>query len=70
MGICEGDPVLPKPEITRALMLDYGNKANYRVGDEPVEISVFEQGWDAVEVTDPTGNKTRYPVGKEFLRNL
>jgi len=63
----EGDPILAQPEITRALMLDFGNKANYRVGDEPVEISIFEKGWDAVEVTGPDGEKQRYPIEGERL---
>jgi len=56
----EGDPVMPEPKITTALMLDFGNKANYRVGDEPVEISVFEEGWEKIEVTAPNGEKTLY----------
>lgn len=60
-----GDPETARPEITTALMLDYGNKANYRIGDEPVEISVFEEGWEAVEVTDPNGDKQRYAIGEE-----
>ena len=39
----EGDPELARPEINTALMLDFGNKANYRIGDEPVEISVLKR---------------------------
>ncbi|MBR0140160.1 MAG: hypothetical protein IJM17_07735 [Firmicutes bacterium] len=66
----EGDPDLPKPKITAALMLDAGNRSNFRVQDEPVEISVFEEGWDFVEVTDPDGNNSLHPFtgGKLVLR--
>ena len=45
-----------------ALLPDFGNKANYRVGDEPVELWALEEGWDGVEVTAPDGEKTRYPL--------
>lgn len=58
----EGDPIVPRPEINTALMLDFGNKANYRIGDEPVEISVFEEGWEQIEVTTPSGEKELYPI--------
>ena len=56
----EGDPIVPRPEINKALMLDFGNKANHRIGDEPVEISVFEEGWDKIEVTAPNGETELY----------
>ena len=63
----EGDPVLPKPKINTALMLNFGNKANYRIGDEAVEISVFEAGWDQIEVTAPDGSTQLYPIEGEKL---
>ncbi len=64
----DGDPDLPTPKINTAIMLDFGNKANYRIDDEPVEISVFETGWEAVEVTDPDGTRIEYPIphGKQL----
>ena len=58
----EGDPILPKPVVNTSLMLDFGNRANYRIGDEPVEISVFEDGWDQIEVTDPNGETELFPI--------
>jgi len=59
----EGDPILKRPE----LMLNFGNKANYRIGDEPVEISIFEDGWDELEVTLPNGYKERYSFSDNQL---
>ena len=66
----EGDPVVPAPKINRALMLNFGNKANYRIGDkdELVEISVFEDGWSGIEVTDPNGKVTIYHVADGKLQ--
>ncbi len=64
----EGDPTLPVPFINRSLMPDFGNKANYRKGEQPVEISVFEAGCEQVEVTDPDGKKTLLPVENGFVR--
>ncbi len=58
----EGDPDLPRPEINTSLMLNFGNRANYRIEDEPVEISVFEEGWEKIEVTDPDGINTLYDI--------
>ena len=73
----EPDPFLPLPEdgplpeakINRVLMPDYGNKANYRLG-EPILISVFEAGFDTLAVTGPDGTVSRFPVtdGKCTLR--
>ncbi|MBQ4424353.1 MAG: hypothetical protein II882_01260 [Lachnospiraceae bacterium] len=64
----EGDPELPVPEINRDLMPDYGNRANYRIGDEAVELSVLTEGWETLEVTDPQGNVAAYPVTEKPLR--
>jgi hypothetical protein len=47
---------------TFALLPDFGNKANYRVADEPVELWALEEGWATVEVTDPAGKRTCYPL--------
>ena len=64
----EGDPCA-EPEINRTLMPDYGNKANYRIGEEPVELSVFDPSFDTVAVIDPEMRKSRHPVvdGKVVL---
>ncbi|MBQ4424347.1 MAG: hypothetical protein II882_01230 [Lachnospiraceae bacterium] len=64
----EGDPELPVPPINRDLMPDYGNKANYRIGDEPVELSTLTEGWKEFELTAPDGTVHRYPVGDGPLR--
>ena len=65
----EGDPHV-EPEINRTLMPDYGNKANYRIGEEPVELSVFDPAFDTVAVTGPDGETKTYPVadGKVVLK--
>ena len=64
----DGEPAVEMPRF--ALLPDYGNKANYRVGDEPVELWALEDGWDGVEVTDPFGARTCYPLeeGRVVLR--
>ena len=64
----EGDPPLPAPVINRSLMTDFGNRANYRLGEQPVELSVFEESCQAVEVTDPAGEKTICPVVNGFVK--
>ena len=64
----DGDPDMPVPFINRSLMPDFGNKANYRKGEQPVELSVFEEGCEAVEVTDPDGEKTIWPVDDGFVK--
>ena len=64
----EGDPTMPEPFINRSLMPDFGNKANYRRGEQPVVISVFEEGCEAVEITDPDGEKTLWPVEDGFVK--
>ena len=48
----EGDPVMEKPAVNSTLQPDYGNKANYMLGDT-VELDVLEDGWETVEVTGP-----------------
>ena len=58
----EGDPETEPPRINRTLLPDFGNKANYRCGEEPVELSVFEPGWDYVEVTKPDGTLERCEI--------
>ena len=63
-----GDPELPVPAVDRALMLDFGNRANYRIGDEPVELSVFETDWEHLEVTAPDGSITAYPAADLVLQ--
>ena len=57
----EEDGPLPEAKINRALMTDYGNKANYRLG-EPVRITVFRADCDAVSVEAPDGTAARVPV--------
>lgn len=64
----EGDPALPEAFINRALMTDFGNKANYRRGEQPVELSIFEKDCEAVEVTDPDGEKSLWPVENGFVK--
>ena len=64
----EGDPELPAAFINRSLMPDYGNKANYRLGEEPVELSVFEPDCREVEVTCPDGETLLLPVEEGFAR--
>ena len=48
----EGDPYMPRPEINASLLPDYGNKANYMLG-ESVELDILEEGWSSVEITGP-----------------
>ena len=57
----EGDPVTELPPVNTALMSIFGDKANTRLG-EAVEFTVFEQDWEAVEVTDADGAVTRLPI--------
>lgn len=45
----EGDPELPVPVPNRTLLPDYGNRANYRLG-ETVELNIMEEGWESVVV--------------------
>lgn len=48
----EGDPVMERPAINTVLQPDYGNKANYMLGDT-VELDVMEEGWASVEISGP-----------------
>lgn len=57
-----GDPTMPEPLINRSLMTDFGNKANYRLGEQPVKLHIFEADCDCVEVTEPDGETVRIPV--------
>lgn len=57
----EGDPDLEMPPVNTALMSIFGDKANTRL-DEDVEFTIFEQGWDAVEVTGQNGSVTKLPI--------
>ena len=65
----EGDPELTPPPADPVLMTDFGDKANYILGDEPVEISVLQPGWQTVRVASPEGTVRDYsPVdGKVIL---
>ena len=59
-----GDPELPMPQISTALMPNMGNKANYiRLRDEEkAELDILEEGWEKVEVTEPDGCKKLYDI--------
>ena len=46
----EGDPLMERPAINTTLQPDYGNKANYMLGDT-VELDVMEDGWTHVSIT-------------------
>ena len=59
----DGDPD-SVPEEFPALMTDFGNKANYLKDLEPVELSVFEEGWDAVQVTYPDKSIKEYAISE------
>ncbi len=48
----EGDPIMETPVINRTIQPDYGNKANYMLGDT-VELQVLEGEWESVEITGP-----------------
>ena len=71
------DPFLPIEEdgapvearINRVLMTDYGNRANYRLGEQVV-ISVFDAGFDRISVEAPDRTASLFPVrdGKTTLR--
>ena len=42
-------------------MADYGDKANYNPG-ETVEFSVFEEGWETIEISGPDGIAANLPI--------
>lgn len=62
-----GDAQLPCPAINEDILPDFGNRANYRIGDEPVELSVLTGGWETVRVTDPDGISTDYPAQDKLV---
>lgn len=66
----EDDLPMPAPEINRSLMPDFGNKANYILGEEPVELSVFDESYGTVAVTGPDGSEALYPIvdGKVIVK--
>ena len=57
----EEDGPLPEVKINRTLMTDYGNKANYRLGEE-ILVSVFEPGFDRLSLEGPDGSLECFPV--------
>lgn len=57
----EGDPYMPAPVYNSAFMADYGDKANYNLG-ETVEFSIFEEGWEAIEIAGPDGLAVSLPI--------
>ena len=63
----EGDPE-GEAFINRSLMPDFGNKANYRLGEQPVELSIFEEGCREAEITDPDGRKILLLAEDGFVR--
>lgn len=50
----EGDPEPDVPPINRVLLPDYGDKANYRIG-QPVELNIMESGWDKLVISTEDG---------------
>ena len=48
----EGEPCTERPVINKVLQPDYGNKANYMLG-EAVELDIMEEGWTSVEISGP-----------------
>ena len=59
----EGDPELPPYEYNTAFMTDYGEKADYKLG-ESVEFNVFEEGWKELVVKGNDGREAaRMEVG-------
>lgn len=48
----EGDPPLECPAINTVIQPNFGNKANYMLG-ETVELDVLEDGWTQVEIAGP-----------------
>ena len=59
----EGDSYMERPVINTVLQPDYGNKANYMLGDT-VELDVMEEGWDSVEISGPEGE--RLPIEEDL----
>ena len=57
----EDDPWLEVPARNTVFMADYGNKANYAPG-ENVEFSIFEEGWETMDITLPDGSVRSLPI--------
>ncbi len=57
----EDDPWLEIPPRNTVFMADYGNKANYKLG-ESVEFSIFEEGWETMRITGAHGSVTNLPI--------
>lgn len=57
----EGDPEMERPAENKVFMADFGNKANYELG-ESVEFAVFQSGWDTVKITADDGREWKLPV--------
>ena len=53
----EGDPDLPVPVPNKTLLPDYGNRANYRMG-ETVELNIMEAGWETLVVENEGKTET------------
>ncbi len=62
----EDDPWLEIPSRNTVFMADYGNKANYQLGDS-VEFSLFEQGWETVEISLPDDSVTVLPINGDRM---
>lgn len=58
----EGDETSGTPRINPVLMPDFGNKANYRLGNEAVTLSVFDPECGTVIIVDPDGEESACPV--------
>ena len=59
----EGDPPMEAPFINPSLLPDYGNKANYMLG-ETVELDVMEEGWSEIRVFGPEEHVLAVEDGK------
>ena len=57
----EDDPYMEPPVYNTTFMADYGDKANYKLG-ETVEFSIFEEGWETIEISGPDGIATSLPI--------
>lgn len=57
----EDDPWLELPPVNTAFMSNFGDKANSQLGED-VEFSVFEEGWETIEITAPDGTAAVLPI--------
>ena len=62
-----GDPYCGEAKINSSIMTDFGNKANYELGVDPVEVTFLEEGWDALRVTGPDGIRVYEPQDGKAL---